>query len=429
MLITKRIRVCLLIFTVIALVSCKKESTTFPSVVVTEPFANASFYVGDTILVRATLSDPTLRKVQLTLVDENFAPVLSTLNIPVTGSNMEFTKYLILDNFDLETGKYFVRVKAFNENNSASGFQEIGVTGIPLLRMGWNVACSDGLDSRIYYIPANGPKELAYKWASDFSGMATWSRERRIVFCPSKVGKMSFIENVNYAEVHSEPTQGVGGGATFTGAELTNLGVAIFYKNGFIKIKDSKGVNKMNMVLPTGFFAYYIKQLGEFYFVFAEKPSVGLRVFKFSATSGVRISQYNMGNYRVVYAAENNGYLAVFGNENGTAKTYQLYKDGGFVENYPMPALVMNAAVQMQTDVFALALADGLYKLDLKNALLSPISGVNFLAENLNYDDSNNELIMSKGINLRVYDAQSWLVKRSLNLPLSIRKHELVYNK
>jgi len=169
--------------------------------------------------------------------------------------------------------------------------------------------------------------------------------------------------------------------------------------------------------------------LGAFYFVFAEKPSVGFRVFKFSATSGVFQSQYNLGNYKVVYAAENDGYLAVFGNFNGTAKTYQLYKDGSFTELHPMPSLKINSAVQMSEDVFALALADGLYKLEVKNALLTPISGVNFLAEYLDFDYENHELIMSKGINLRIYNSQTWLVKRSLNLPLTITKHELVYNK
>ena len=429
MLITKRLRVCVLIFTVITLFSCEKESTRFPNVMVEEPFANASFNVGDTIFVQATANDPTLRKVQLTLVNDKFTPVLATINIPVSGSQVSFTRHLIIDNFDLPTGKYFVRVKAFNDQNSASGFKEVGVTGIPLVRMGWNVACSDGFDSRIYFIPANGAKELAYKWSSDFSGMASWSREKRIVFCPSKTGKMAFVESVNYGEVYSEPTQQVGGAATFTGVGLTDLGVAIFYANGFVKIKDHAGVNKLNMVLPTGYSAYYIKQLGAFYFVFAEKPSVGFRVFKFSATSGVFQSQYNLGNYKVVYAAENDGYLAVFGNYNGAGKTYQLYKDGSFVELHPLPGLKINSAVQMKEDVFALALADGLYELDVTNALLTPIASVNFLAEYLDFDYENHELIMSKGINLRIYNSQTWLVKRSLNLPLTITKHELVYNK
>jgi len=419
----------MLIFTVITLFSCNKESTHFPMVTVEEPFLNASFNVGDTIIVKATASDPTLRKIQLTLVNDKFAPVLSSINIPFTGSQANFTRHLVIDNYDLPTGKYFVRVKAFNDQTSASGFKEVGVTGIPLVRLGWNVACSDGFDSRIYFIPSNGQKELAYQWSSDFSGMATWPREKRIIFCPSKTGKMSFIENENYGEVYSEPTQQVGGSSTFGGAELTELGVAIFYTNGFVKIKDRVGVNKLNMALPTGFSAYYLKQLGQYYFVFAEKPSVGYRVFKYSAINGVFVSQYNMGNFRVDYAAENDGYLAVFGNYNGNAKSYELYTDGSFVELHPMPNTTLNSAVQMQTHVFALAMADGLYKLDLTNQLLSPVSGVNFLAEHLGFDSENNELIMSKGINLRIYDSQTWLVKRSLNLPLTIKKHELVYNK
>ncbi|MCK5872901.1 MAG: hypothetical protein KAG26_08745, partial [Methylococcales bacterium] len=195
MLINKRINFLVLIWLALCVISCKKEIISFPVVNILQPVENTAYKVGDTLLVEAIVNDDNLRKVEMTLVDDNFLPVQLPINVSIGASPFQFTREFYISNLELETGRYHIRVKAWNDNNYASGFKAIHVSGIPKERLGWNIAMEDQNETQVNFYPAAGNPSLMIGYTGDFIGLETWSAKKRTSVVPRYFGEIAIIDN------------------------------------------------------------------------------------------------------------------------------------------------------------------------------------------------------------------------------------------
>jgi hypothetical protein len=117
---------------IILLSACRKEeSSSIPVIEVQAPEHLALYSVYDTIEVQATITDEkNLVSVQVKLTDSNFNPVSPAEVFYPGQTNFNLNTRLFIDDPLLESGHYYVLVRADNGDNTKNKYQEILVQGL-----------------------------------------------------------------------------------------------------------------------------------------------------------------------------------------------------------------------------------------------------------------------------------------------------------
>lgn len=113
--------------------ACKKETDhQHPVITYISPYELQGFNVLDNIPIEAKISDnKIITSLKVGLVDENFAPVLPFIYIYPNSANYTLDVEFPIDDPYLETGEYYVLIKAEDGTNFKNQYQLIFISGIP----------------------------------------------------------------------------------------------------------------------------------------------------------------------------------------------------------------------------------------------------------------------------------------------------------
>ena len=130
-----KFRSILLLFVFLILnFSCNKDDrTSIPVVEILSPVDNEIFNVSDTIQVIAIINDEReIRNIQVVLVNEDFTPVAKTYIRYPNSNNYNLEMEYPIDDSTLESGDYYILVKAENESKFKNEYRKIKIVGEPL---------------------------------------------------------------------------------------------------------------------------------------------------------------------------------------------------------------------------------------------------------------------------------------------------------
>ena len=125
---------CGLIFNVILFISCSKEEKEFspPQIQFLSPGENSSYSALDTVLITAKISDSkNITLVKITLKNEDHVPVLSVADRIPNTTSYDLKIFFPLNDKNL-SGRYYIDITAFNEDDYASSFRYIFISALPL---------------------------------------------------------------------------------------------------------------------------------------------------------------------------------------------------------------------------------------------------------------------------------------------------------
>ena len=124
----------LIVFPVLIFLSCEKEADNqFPVIEITSPVLNQHFEIPDTIHIEADISDDQgLTKIKVGLVNDQFASVLTSYYLTPEGSNYHLSMDFPITESSLETGDYYLLVRAEDETDFKNEYIKIHLTAIPL---------------------------------------------------------------------------------------------------------------------------------------------------------------------------------------------------------------------------------------------------------------------------------------------------------
>jgi hypothetical protein len=119
--------------------SCNKEGDEpLPVIQFLTPSSNSQFSVGDTIMVRAIITDEQMiRTVSVHIVNADFIPVTNLISINVDDAEYELNIPLVIDNEDIISGEHYIRVIATDKHNYKVKFQSIFISGIEKVTIGY----------------------------------------------------------------------------------------------------------------------------------------------------------------------------------------------------------------------------------------------------------------------------------------------------
>lgn len=115
--------------------ACSEADSDPPSVTILEPAENVSFAVFDTVQVTYEVSDDrAVESVTVKLVNQDFIPVTGQVSRTVGANAFTGTSLLVIDNRQLESGRYYILVTATDGTNDRNAFREVHVAAHPFAR-------------------------------------------------------------------------------------------------------------------------------------------------------------------------------------------------------------------------------------------------------------------------------------------------------
>jgi hypothetical protein len=132
--------ICLFLFIPFLLIffnSCQEEYDKAPEVEIQSPSRNQLFQYGDTIFIRAKITDEIpIKSVSVALLNEDRTPRTAQLKTDYDAKSINYYEEIPLNISKLETGNYFIHLFARNEYNSKSIFLPISIKGMRWQMMG-----------------------------------------------------------------------------------------------------------------------------------------------------------------------------------------------------------------------------------------------------------------------------------------------------
>jgi hypothetical protein len=123
----------LMFFIFLFLNSCKKKRDEVnPQVTVNTPLPNSLFDLPNSIRVSGLVEDDnSLKRVEISLLNESLSPVAIKTTIDLNTNKYVFDQLVNLDDPLIESGLYYIHVKAFDQsNNFSSVFVEIQISEV-----------------------------------------------------------------------------------------------------------------------------------------------------------------------------------------------------------------------------------------------------------------------------------------------------------
>ncbi len=399
----------LLTFALVVLAGCRKaKDETPPTVTITAPSNLSNHNVFDVFTVVANVADDSnLEQVTVEIQNDQFITVLSRLNVPVSSNNTTITRAISLHDIHMESGRYYVKVTAFDGVNEGSDYVEINVTGVPLSIEDMFIVSTPNPGTQEWYSTDGSSVTLHHTFDSEYGGAAVNSYYQNLVtmgtfndglvaYHTDIIDTIWFRENPGnppqayYHKLFTGPTGqlivSTTTGRTYTYGQSGTVGGSVIspldhQPDDVYFWSDKIIVEQVHEVTDT-------RQMGIYY-----------------ANSGAFDQSIGHANDLVSWEVRTDNELFVLSNSPSGQGKMEIYNYSGnsFWEPHAIPAGSIYDSYGISGDKLILAHDLGLYTYTYStNSLIQVESGHTFTQ--LEYDKVNNVLWCVEGNELYAYD-------------------------
>lgn len=424
-------RLLLLIFIFYSLfASCRKEVDEIPpQIEILSPSGNSNYKVLDDVFLEATIQDDLwIERVKVTLISyESNQKVLSELNFSPQKKTFSLkTTFSIADSL-LAGGNYYFKIEAMDKENTSNAFRDIRILGLPKVKLGLIVGCSNESESQFYQDQNDFNFSLFHSTSTPLLTADLNSIDQYYWFVPSRGNTISAFHLKNNV-VEFEKTVLSGFSQQFTDLTLFDRTAYIGGRNGEILAFDERFQDNYTYRSEMG---RSILTLGANQkYVLAEEADYT------SNNRRLQITYRNSGFLRASVQL-NNPVKAICFTETERAILFQNNLNGGLLSEVELLGNTRRtmktfsdsilSVEQINAEEFLVSTPNKVMKYDYsRNTLLDYLM---IPAAILSYDDLNNQLYVGEGLNLRVYNygKQSPLSTTTLSLP--IKSIDVRYNR
>ena len=148
MLVNLKNQFIILIFCILFILSCNKEDTTIPSIIINKPLSNDSFQIPTNInIVGSTWDENNIDRLEIDVISENSTSIIQKTEIDLDTNYFEFNISFPITDRLINSDHYFINVKSFDENdNFNSEFIPIYLYEVPkILQSRYYITSSNNL--------------------------------------------------------------------------------------------------------------------------------------------------------------------------------------------------------------------------------------------------------------------------------------------
>ena len=430
MLVNMRLKIWVFIFSIcVFCCNCKKNQDQIPpSIVIQMPLSNSSFNLPNSIRIMGTASDNNLLKnIEIGILNENLSPVVADVQIELNDQEYSFDQTITIDDRLIESGKYYISVKVFDQqNNQSSSFREITLSEIPKKFESLYIVTPTFGHTNLSSLDSNGVIELKYSFQGDFQKAIANSRHQYFFIGTDQIG--TAIEP-NYFSSLWSVTPYLSPYEFFSEISLSELGdqMHIVYGDGVIKSYNKNG-NIVNTI--------YSDEQEWFGKIFMDDDVVIAEVFTsavsrsltaFFRTSGVEYQRVQIqGEVIQIGKISNDLYFFLIKNQNVTKiYNYDISTNVTWVEN-ELLSIVIYDAIFLENKIF-FATNQGLIRYDYQTNSQVLVSNSMPFYE-VKYEPMSGGMVLNAGKQIWFYD-QINVPTLTHSLNDSICKIMLLYNK
>lgn len=419
-------------FVLIVLVffSCKKEADNrIPAISYLQPSYLQQFSVEDTIPVKAQVQDEKeITRIQVSLVDANFSPVSAPqLFYPATASYLLDTRLPIPDQ-SLESGNYYVFVKADNGVNFKNKYQEVILHGLDQEYLQTVVITEGGLNQvQVFGTSDFEGTSLLKVITGDFSASAISSKDK-LLFVAGRNNTNLWAYDLDQNEVAwtREITPGL---------PIHNNGCLHFndflyatYNYDFIHGYTPSGNIGFDVSIEEFDAPERIYRHGEF--VLAEvqkKNAIDPYIATYFASTGNEKQRRFIDFDIVDFHAKNKDEVIVACNQEGKGMLYSYNVTNDMLTFILEFQDKINASVKTGTNTLALAGESGIYSYSMVYGIVTEIldSGADVLV----FEHLSGSLITGKFTQLELYSYPEMVNQKTLLFSDTILDIQIQYSK
>lgn len=391
--------------------SCGKDKDTVPPrVTISSPANGASYNIYDLISVKAEVSDESdIDFISIRLVDGNLQPVMPPETIKPDGREYSVNHTYELYDIHVETGTYYLRVRASDGSNEMEDYAKVNITGIPLARTGVMLVSTPNANAVAVDLLNNNYSLSPFLFVNtSYGGSSVSSYYQYVNVCSNAVsGSLKSYKISNKAvqwSVSSSP-------GNFEDMRMTGELSYACFRNGTVRGYDEVGSIRFDAVSATGYYPARAWMHHDEVFVQEEEiggPLRNLRVYYKGSGTDSDKGILNLPFTVVEAVPMDEDRLFLFGNDgNGQGNIYLLGTNGSpYFYNTPyfsFPAGTIYDAVAVNNDIYLIAHTNGIYLYRYSFNSLTAF-GTFPGAQALAYDHLHNEVLASDGAQVKVWD-------------------------
>jgi hypothetical protein len=408
------------------------DDTEYPVINVKDPLPGTIYENGDTIKFHAVFSDNAqLKNVELSLVDEDNKPMLSTLSL-VPGSN-PFTLQgnYIIDDPMLPGGIYQLRFRASDGINVVNKFIELQIHELER-QMLYPVIIThpEQNEWQAYKLITNGEWKEFHTQTGDYIGSAVNSAVSQFYMCGIVQSDLNAIKLPGGEALWSVKPRIDQSQRWFEGVTFNYPNLYICTAEGNVRAYDKTGNEIYKSETFSNAFPYLSVLTKNFVvgafkdafsndrFLIAFHNSGGAMIYTKYVESEVACMLY-LGSDNVLVFSNSNGQgeiLLYNGSDNTLAPLHSFYNGNIY------------KAVAMDSENYIVSTSNGLYRYQFSNNSLTPfVSSV--INGNIACDNTSQLVYVTSGKALDVYSFPVSSLVETYNLPDTAIDLHLVFNK
>ena len=409
------------LFLIFALNSCKDDSDNqVPTISITGPQENTEFPVLSQVVVEAQIIDNEIvERVQVSLIsDQTKNRVLPVVDIQVGQKEYRLDVAFEISDSLLKTGRYYVKVEAFDGQNSTSAFRYINIRGINTARTGVFVMCEESFTSDLYFDQNAFNFSRIHQFSSSYGASVFNRLNQQLWFVPKNGNRIEMFDPVKNAVDFSKVYN-----SNFTNPfeSLKSDNRDVFFTVSDLGVKALNQNQNENYTYRTPS-TKKVESLGV-----GEQFNVVEEVDRNGTNRVLRVLSKSIGANLRSRTIFNDVVDLEFVDEENVLVFYNSTQGGG--------AMLFNAITStLQSNLFISDSIRQVVKTNVGDFVISTKSGVeafrpstqnltNYLTIReavLDYDQVNNELYVGFGRQLRVYAYRQVSPLRSTSLPSKI---------
>lgn len=351
--------------TLLGFAACKdKTDKEPPRVTIQKPYENQTFQTLDTIWVEASITDnEQLEWVVIQLLDAQYKTLSISKTVNASGSSYHLATEFFIDGPELESGTYYIAVRASDGENIGSAYVAVGISAIPREVEGHFAVTHENGQTGIWQRgTGDGAYELIHTQYDDFGGAALNYRKNILGVASRTDGPAVFYDTNEWESVLIIP--GVAGGLPyFTGMRYNpGTGRTFLWKyDGDIMVFDDYVQQVNTFDVPDGYTPVDVFDLGDRHYVVDEQIAGPNYTLKTYSQAGLLLSSLNVnGRCKMVSRKSNDElYLWIDGVDGAELKILNQYSLL-LGSPYSRPGTDLYDVAEMSDGVFALLTSDGL---------------------------------------------------------------------
>lgn len=359
----------------------------------------------DTIPILAYISDnKQLESVTIDIETLDFEPVTARRQYGLSGSSITFVRDLFLEEPFLESGTYYLVMRASDGSNVTSVFIQIYLVATEREIEQFVVTTNTGNSTKVL------TSENLAEWTErldlfvDASGSALNYRQGLIGISGGEIGNTDFYETEDYELTNSIPGFGTPSIPYFFGLEFDAAMQQFYvYRNEpDMQVLDENASGLYNVPLQTGFLPEQSFRLQGVNYVEQENITNSNRIIGAYSVAGLLFTSYAIDGDAKLLSEKSSNELFLWENTpEGTQLSVINTSNDLFVPVYNRFGEALLAAVELESGVFMISTEAGLYRYNYNNGGTTPLASSPTPTDFL-YDDLDGLIYASQGNTLYV---------------------------